>query len=99
MKQIKILHFFTGEDIIGQIISKNEDSYTIEMPVRMIFVPEKKTMALLPMFLFTEQTEFVFNKSVVLTEYLPTTEIINQYNIQFGSGLVVPEKSGLILPN
>ncbi len=97
---IIVLRTLTGEDILGKEVFRDNNAITLETPVRMIFVPDRKSMALVPVCLFADdsQEKFEFNRSLILTTYTPQTDIINQYNTQFGTGLFVPPKQGLILP-
>lgn len=92
------MHLLTGAEVIGDIKLVTNEKIVISTPIRMVFVPEKGSMVFLPMFPFTEETDFEFNPALVLARYTPTTEIVNKYNTQFGTGLIVPEKQGLIIP-
>jgi len=100
---IKIVRLTSGEEIICSC-EKNDDSYTLKKPA--ILIPTGKgTLGLMPWLGYADLSE---GKSIdipdefVMFTVEPQTELMNEYNSAFGSGLFVPAKSpmsgGGVLP-
>lgn len=98
---IRIIKLITGEEILAEVKSEFTNPLNIKNPVRIIVMPNKidpKTpnIGFAPWAEFSDDKEFVLDKSHVVAIMTPINEFVNQYNSMFG-GLVVP-KSNLILP-
>jgi len=98
---VKIIKLITGEELLGEILPSSEVVCRVKNPVRIIVMPNKidpKTpnIGFAPWAEFSDDKEFVLDKSHVLAIMTPINEFVNQYNSMFG-GLVVP-KSNLIIP-
>lgn len=99
---VKILKLITGEELLAEVQgSEFADPVTIKNPVRIVVMPNKMdptkpNIGFAPWAEFTEDKQFVLDKSHVLCIISPIKEFINQYNTMFG-GLVVPT-SNLIMP-
>lgn len=98
---VKIIKLITGEEILAEVKDEFINPLPIKNPVRIIVMPNKidpKTpnIGFAPWAEFSDDKEFVLDKSHVVAIMTPITEFVNQYNSMFG-GLVVP-KSNLILP-
>lgn len=98
---VKIIKLITGEELLAEIMPSSESICKIKNPVRIIVMPNKidpKTpnIGFAPWAEFSDEKEFVLDKSHVLATMTPINEFANQYNSMFG-GLVVP-KSNLIIP-
>lgn len=100
---IKIIRLITGEDLLAKILPSSNDIVKMENPVRVVVMPNKidpKTpnIGFAPWAEFSDDKEFVIDKSHVLAIITPIKEFVNQYNIMF-SKLVVPTGiNNLILP-
>lgn len=98
---VKIIKLITGEELLAEIMPSANTVCKIKNPVRIIVMPNKidpKTpnIGFAPWAEFSDEKEFVLDKSHVLATMTPINEFANQYNSMFG-GLVVP-KSNLIIP-
>ena len=103
---IKIIKLLTGEELIAKVLPSSNDVVKLENPVRIVVIPPDPRMqfdpkksaniGLAPWAEFTDDREFVLDKSHVLAIMNPIKEFVNQYNTMFG-GLVVPTNN-LILP-
>lgn len=98
---VKIIKLITGEELLAEIMPSGDAVCKIKNPVRIIVMPNKidpKTpnIGFAPWAEFSDEKEFVLDKSHVLATMTPINEFANQYNSMFG-GLVVP-KSNLIIP-
>ncbi len=103
---IKIIKLLTGEELIAKVIPSSNDIVKLENPVRIVVIPPDPRMqfdpkksaniGLAPWAEFTDDREFVLDKSHVLAIMNPIKEFATQYSSMFG-GLVVPS-SNLILP-
>lgn len=103
---VKIIKLLTGEELIAKVLPSSNDVVKLENPVRIVVIPADPRMqfdskksaniGLAPWAEFTDDREFVLDKSHVLAIMNPIKEFATQYNSMFG-GLVVPT-SNLILP-
>ena len=92
---IRILKLVTGEEIIGDIEEKHGD-VTIKKPCYIQIVPsrtnpEQPAMALMPYAAYTKEHKVVVDVGSVVWTEEPMTDLYNNYNTMFGSGLVVPK--------
>jgi hypothetical protein len=98
---VKIIKLITGEELLGEILPSSEVICKVKNPVRIVVMPNKidpKTpnIGFAPWAEFSDDKEFILDKTHILTIMTPINEFVNQYNSMFG-GLVVP-KSNLIIP-
>ncbi len=100
-KDLKIVRFFTGEDVIGEVLEVTEKTTKIRNPVRIVVIPSKENpkepgVALAPFTNWSKDKEFVIYNHVIMCQMEPITDFINQYNSIFG-GIVMADNK-LILP-
>lgn len=98
---VKLIKLITGEELLAEIMPSGEMICKMKNPVRVIVMPNKidpKTpnIGFAPWAEFSDEKEFLVDKSHVLCIMTPIKEFVNQYNSMFG-GLVVPT-SNLIMP-
>lgn len=98
---IKIVKLLTGEEILAKVLPSSDYVVIMENPVRIVVMPNRidpKTpnIGFAPWAEFSDDKEFVVDKSHVVAIMTPIKEFVNQYNTMFGK-LVTPQ-SGLILP-
>ena len=92
---LKVIRFITGEEIIAEIYDDNNDTLVVKNPIRIVVMPSKTDpkapqVAFAPYAEFTEDTQFTFSWSHIVTTYNPIAQFVNQYNTVFG-GLIVPD--------
>lgn len=98
---VKLIRLITGEELLAEIMPSANTVSKIKNPVRVVVMPNKidpKTpnVGFAPWAEFSDEKEFILDKSHILCIMTPIKEFVNQYNSMFG-GLVVP-KSNLIIP-
>jgi len=98
---IKIIKLITGEDIVAEVLSENDNEVIIKNPVRLLIIPNKAepkfpTVGFGPFMEFSTVQEFTFKRDHVILMTTPVSDFVNQYNTIFG-GIVVPNRN-LIVP-
>lgn len=99
---IKIIKLLTGEELLAKVLPSSNEVVKMENPVRIVVMPNKidpKTpnIGFAPWAEFSDDREFVIDKSHVLAIITPIKQFVDQYNTMF-SKIVTPQ-SGLILPS
>ena len=93
MSNVQLIGLVSGEQIIAKV-ELIENVYSIKNPA--IIVPiGKGELALAPWLPYTtvDQTGAVVNKDRVMFVLTPQPELANNYNQNFGSGLIIPDKT------
>ena len=98
---VKIIKLLTGEELIAKVLPSSDSVVILQNPVRIVVMPNRidpKTpnIGFAPWAEFSDDREFVVDKSHVGAIMTPIKDFVNQYNTMFGK-LVTPQ-SGLILP-
>ena len=87
---VKLVKLVNGEEIIGQV-DINSDTLTVKKPVRLIPTQQQGGgIAMIPWMMFSADDTFSFCTTHILLTAKPDQDIINEYNKQFGSGVVIP---------
>lgn len=90
---IKLITFKTNQTIMGEIEEVMEGVYSVKQPVQVVMQPTKEgpAIAFLPFLEFAQEfkTGIKIPKSEVLVVTSPITELENQYNQIFGSGIQI----------
>lgn len=100
---VKLVRLTTGEELITEIVSEEPFSIIkIKNPLRVMVIPSKSTpqnptVGFAPWCEFSDDKEFILDKSHVLCIMNPVKEFVNQYNATFG-GIITPPSSGLFIP-
>ena len=98
---VQAFKLITGDDIIGDVVWDYEaEEMIIEQPagIHMQFDGSGRVeVALIPWVLYSEQKKFKISFSNILCQIDPNTELVNQWNQQFGRGLVVPSSGKQII--
>lgn len=100
--EVAIVRLTSGEEILTEVISKDETTIKIKNPVRILVIPSKNDpetpqIALAPWLQFAAKKEFDLPRSFAPFDYVPVTEFINQYK-QIHGGIITPPQR-LILPS
>ena len=92
---LQILKLTTGEDILTEIVDQTIATVSFKNPVRIVVVPSKDprspSVGFAPWGEFSQNKEFVIDKSHVVCTMVPIQEFVNQYNTMF-SGILMPDK-------
>lgn len=97
MSEVRVLRLRTGEDLITQIraAKPTEESGKVYLkdPQVMLLQPAgegRLTFGFMPYFPFTQKgTEVGVARDYIVIDEAPNTELLNNYNKNFGSGLVI----------
>lgn len=93
MSNVQLIGLVSGEQIIAKV-ELIENVYSIKNPA--IIVPVGKgELALAPWLPYTtvDQTGVTISKERVIFTLTPQPELANNYNENFGSGLIIPDKT------
>ena len=90
---LKLITFKTNQTLIGEIVNESSTSITIKQPVQVVVQPTKEgpMMGFSPFLEFAEEfkTGIPLPKDNVQCITTPMTELANQYNQVFGSGIQI----------
>jgi hypothetical protein len=90
---LKLVTFKTNQTLLGEVVSESSTSITIKQPVQVIVQPTKEgpMMGFSPFLEFAEEfkTGIPLPKDNVQCITTPMTELSNQYNQVFGSGIQI----------
>jgi hypothetical protein len=90
---LKLITFKTNQTLLGEVVSESPTSITIKQPVQVIVQPTKEgpMMGFSPFLEFAEEfkTGIPLPKDNVQCITTPMTELSNQYNQVFGSGIQI----------
>ena len=97
MMNIKLIRLQTGEDLIGDILTNENNQVVIENPC-MVYVRPNSTntgasVGLTRWLPYAEAKTFTLDTKWVVIMTDPATDLKNEYNKAFGSGIVVPPTS------
>ena len=105
-KNIKLFKLLSGENILAEIVSENEESIKIKYPARVTLIPPKASMqydakaspqiGFGPWLEFTDDVTFDLNKTHVVVMMNPVKEFVANYESMFSK--IIQPNSGLILP-
>ena len=100
---VKLLRLKSGEDIISDIVSENSENIKIKNPAMGMPLSDGRgnqvQVGLAPWMPFSESKEFELPRDWVLLLTEPASDIVNNYNQVFGSGIVIPKVSAKTLLN
>lgn len=90
---IKILKLITSEEVVGEVIEKNE-LITINQPCAVMLIasrstPDQHSMALVPYAGYTKDHSITISRDKIVWEAELAEEVFNQYNAIFGSGIQI----------
>jgi hypothetical protein len=90
---IKLITFKTNQTLIGEVVSDTNYYITINQPVQVVIQPTKEgpMMGFSPYLEFAEEfkTGISIPKDNVQCITTPVSELTNQYNQVFGSGIQI----------
>lgn len=94
---IKVFKLITGEELISKVSSGSEAGWHLEDPAMIMIQRTQEGMgvALAPFLAYTTGKPYL-HKSGVIVEAAADTQMENEYNRLFGSGIVVAPASALI---
>lgn len=90
MSEIVMLRLVTGEQLIGKLISRNNN--VVKLSNACLLEPHPQGIACVrwPVLLDENEHEIELKEEHVLAVVKPTEALANDYNVKHGSGLVTP---------
>lgn len=100
VENLFLIRLTTGEEIMGEILVRDDKIVQVKNPVRIVVMPSKTdpknpSVAFAPFIQWSDDKELTLNANHVITTATPISEFVNQYNGMFG-GLVIPPASKII---
>jgi hypothetical protein len=92
--KIKVLKLVTGEEIITQLKSEDENTIVVVEPQK--FIMSQEGVGSMPLMPMSKDKEYSISKNHVVLISEPDDDIKNVYNSKFGSGVVIPTSSTII---
>jgi hypothetical protein len=90
---IKLITFKTNQTLIGEVVSETDSYITLKQPVQVVIQPTKEgpMMGFSPYLEFAEEfkTGISLPKDNIQCVTTPMSELTNQYNQVFGSGIQI----------
>jgi hypothetical protein len=100
MSDIIGYRLISGEHVIGELKSETESTVELKNAVTIDLYQTQNGgvgVNLTPMKYFSEDKDVVLKNDHIMFDFILKTDILNEYNKVFGSGLIVPKKEGLII--
>lgn len=92
--KIKVLKLITGEEIITQFKSEDENTIVVVEPQK--FIMSQEGVGSMPLMPMSKDKEYSILKNHIILISDPDDDIKNVYNSKFGSGVVIPTSSSII---
>ena len=96
---VKIFKIINGDDILSQFEEK-DDKILLTNPVKLMPMPTQDGgmgFGMIPWCMFSDVTEFEIDSSHVIISMPCPKDFYNEYNEEYGPGIVTPSDSGLII--
>lgn len=104
MAEVKIIKLITGEELLTELWDNPiSDKIKIKNPVRIVVMPNKldpknPSIGFAPWAEFSDDKEFVLDKSHIVTIMKPIRQFADQYTSMFSSIIMNPNGQGLVIP-
>ena len=93
---IKLVRLTSGEELLAKVKSENEDTVTIEDAC--IIIPQGSgSLGIMQYIPYASYKYIALKQQHVMFIVTPKTELLNEYNKVFGSGLITPKEKKIIL--
>ena len=90
---VKCYHLVTGEDIMGDVngVADGVGGVLLKKPARVVTVPQGNSLGimLMPLIPWAKKEEVYIKNESIVFEVEPNKDLLNSYNKEFGSGLVI----------
>lgn len=94
---VKLIGLASGEQLMVTVIG--EDGVKIQIKDPAVLLPAGQgRLAIVPWLPYGETENMTVEKSKITFTIPPKTDLLNEYNAQFGSGLVVPPQKEIATP-
>lgn len=99
--KVMIIVLLNGQHMIGKVIKEDDKELVVHAPAVIMTGDDKEnkrmSLAFAPFLPFSQDKEFTFKSSMILTTSTPADALTNEYNRMFGSGLDIITKPSLIV--
>jgi hypothetical protein len=99
---VLITRLITGQEILGEVTIKDDSFCSITNPTEIAASRNQSTgnvdIHMGPFTPLASEKTITISLKNVLCQYEPVVEIINKYNKMFGSGIIIPENTGIAIP-
>lgn len=99
MSNIKCIKLISGEEIIADIDQSVDGLLILKNPLLIMMVPNQNNqfgIGLAPFCAYAKDPQIPIREGAVVTIFDPDTGMKNEYNVRFGSGIVVPESKIIV---
>ena len=99
MSNIKCIKLISGEEIIADIDESIEGLVILKKPLLIMMVPNQNNqfgIGLAPFCPYAAGGDIPVRAGAVVSIFEPDAGMKNEYNVRFGSGIVVPESKIIV---
>ena len=99
MSNVKCIKLISGEEIIADIDESIEGLVILKKPLLIMMVPNQNNqfgIGLAPFCPYAAGGDIPVRAGAVVSIFEPDAGMKNEYNVRFGSGLVVPESKIIV---
>lgn len=90
MSEVKLFRLNSGEEVLAKLMEEVNTGWTIKNPAILLPIGNGK-LGLAPWLPYCETEGMTLPKSAVAFVSTVKTQLVNDYNSNFGSGLLVPD--------
>jgi len=94
MSEVKLFRLNSGEEVISKVLenSKTSGTWLLKSPAIILPMGNGK-LGMAPWLPYCETDNMELPEKAVAFVAVPRVQLVNEYNENFGSGLVVPDRS------
>lgn len=99
MSNIKCIKLISGEEVIADIDESLEGLVILRKPLLIMMVPNQNNqfgIGLAPFCPYARGNIVPIHAGAIVTIFEPETDMLNEYNSRYGSGLVIPESKIIV---
>lgn len=96
MNNVKVIRIISGEELIGDVEDTGDQINIVNVGVvSLVSTQTGVGISLYPFAPYADESSFSFRKEHVVTTFNPSTDLLNNYNRMFGSGIQIASASAL----
>ena len=99
MSNIKVIKLISGEEVIANIDESIDGLVILKKPLQIMLIPNQNNqfgIGLAPFCPYALGEEVPIRAGAVVSIFEPDAGMKNEYNVRFGSGIVVPESKIIV---
>jgi hypothetical protein len=99
MSNIKVIKLISGEEVIADIDENIDGLVILKKPLQIMLIPNQNNqfgIGLAPFCPYAKDEVVPIRAGAIVTIFEPDTGMKNEYNVRYGSGLVVPESKIIV---